>query len=260
MKNKFPHCAANEHIHLREVCVTQKSTDAKSVLKRIHGGLVLDIASGTGSFAAAMEQSFTNCSMIVAADTSEKSVKLVRKNLNSGIIVPVLTDGNLLSFQDGTFDTVAVSNSLHHLTDPELVLKEMMRTLAPGGHFIISEMFRGGDQTPAQQTHTVLHDWWAAVDSLNGIVHNPVFTRTELRNLIENTGLSSLEFYTVEDTGGDPFDSETIAYLNSVLDSYEKRAGGSKTVIEQGELARNHLEKHGFTGARALLAVGTKPV
>lgn len=232
----------------------------EAILGKLPGGTVLDVATGAGNFAATMEHSFKSCTQITAIDSTMSSLELISKRIESEVIIPVAMNGNLLAFKKDTFNTVAISNSLHHLNKPDEVLQEMLRTLCPGGHFIIMEMFRDGDQTKAQLTHSMLHNWWAAVDSRNGIVHNPVFTQAELKQLAESIGLSGLEFHFVDHTSGDPFAPELTEYLNKALDAYEKRTNGIPELIEQGKKARTHLDKNGFTGSRALLAVGVKPV
>lgn len=81
-----------------------------------------------------------------------------------------------------------------------------------------------------------------------------------MKQWAESIGLSALEFHILEDTSGDPFASELTEYLNKTLDAYEKRTNGVPELIEQGKQARTHLDENGFTGSRALIAVGMKPV
>lgn len=235
-------------------------TGLEAILGKLAGGSVLDVATGAGNFAATMEHSFRSCTLITAIDSTMGSLKHIGRRIKSEVIIPVAMNGNLLAFKNDTFSTVAISNSLHHLNKPDEVLQEMLRTLCPGGHFIIMEMFWDGDQTKSQLTHSMLHNWWAAVDSRNGIVHNPVFTQAELKQWAESIELSALEFHFVEDTSGDPFAPELTGYLNKALDAYEKRTNGVPELIEQGEQARTHLDENGFTGSRTLLAVGVKSV
>jgi SAM-dependent methyltransferase len=46
-----------------------------------------------------------------------------------------LYDGGRIPFGDGTFDVVFCKQVLEHVHDPRLVLAEVARVLAPGGHF-----------------------------------------------------------------------------------------------------------------------------
>ncbi len=220
---------------------------------------MLDVATGAGNFAAEMEFNFSDCSLITAIDTSAKPLLNIAKGLESNTIVPSVMDAALLAFLDNTFDTVAISNSLHHLNNPSVVLSEMMRTLRPGGFFVIREMFSDGDQTLSQKTHTLLHNWWAATDSQNGVVHNHVYTEQEVRSTIESIGLVNPIFQISENLTGDPYSEELMSYLNKALEKYDQRASGCESLVKQGKEAKAHLIKYGFTGTRALIAVGTKP-
>jgi ubiquinone/menaquinone biosynthesis C-methylase UbiE len=73
-------------------------------------------------------------------------------------------DAERLCFEDDSFDTVAISASLRHLSHIQRVLDEMVRVLKPGGHFIAAEMHRDG-QTEAELTSVYLHQWVAQVDT-----------------------------------------------------------------------------------------------
>ncbi len=230
-----------------------------SILSGLPGGRVLDAATGAGNFAVEMEMNFSDCTLIAAIDTSIRPLVNIAKRHGSSKIAPSAMDAALLAFRDETFNTVALSNSLHHLNNPGEILSEMMRTLTPGGFFVIREMFSDGDQTLSQKTHTILHNWWAATDSNNGVVHNPVFTEQEIYSCIESIGLVNLRFQISEDLTGNPYDSEVMSHLNKALEVYDKRASAFYSLREQGKEAKAYLKKHGFTGARALITVGMKP-
>ncbi len=239
--------------------MTAAKTVIENLLEKMPGGKVLDVATGKGNFAFTMEHCFTTCSLIVAVDTAALSLINMVKERKSRKITPSAMDGALLAFQNNTFNTVSISNSLHHLREPEIVLQEMKRTLAPGGYFIVREMFRDGNQTSSQHTHTLLHNWWAATDSENGTVHNPVFTQNELRDIIKKVGLIDLEFHVSEDLSGDPLNSELLDSLDRALKTYTLRAKGNEKLVKQGEETMIHLKEHGFTNARSLFAVGLNP-
>jgi SAM-dependent methyltransferase/spore maturation protein CgeB len=50
-------------------------------------------------------------------------------------------DGSALEFEDGAFDTLVAGELLEHLTQPERMLQQMARLLAPGGRAVISVPF-----------------------------------------------------------------------------------------------------------------------
>ncbi len=224
------------------------------VFRSVPAGLALDVASGPGVFAGALMTSSKQLRGVVAADSSLKPLQTI----NTEGIAPVATDACCLAFRAGTFSAAAISNSLHHMQDPAGVLTEMLRVLAPGGMLIIREMFAGGGQTPAQMTHTLMHNWWGRVDSSLGIVHRRVFTSGELRSLAENSGAVDMRFLEVEDLTGDPFEDSVVKRIRQAYEAYMDRASDPE-LRKEGTDAMAHMKRHGFTGARALLAYGYKP-
>ena len=48
-------------------------------------------------------------------------------------------DGTAIPFESGTFDQALVCSTLHHTTDPEFFMKELVRILKPGGILVVVE-------------------------------------------------------------------------------------------------------------------------
>ena len=137
----------------------------------------------------------------------------------------------------------------------------MQRVLRQGGRFIISEMFQDG-LTEAQETHSLLHHWWAAVDSAEGIVHNETYTKQELIELAKRTEIGEWEFHEVAYLDEDPKDEATISQLDQIIDRYVEKAenlsNGGTQLIERGQALRRRVHEIGFHGATALVAIGIK--
>jgi SAM-dependent methyltransferase len=169
-------------------------------------------------------------------------------------------DAARLGWRAANFDTISLANSLHHLSDPSQILTGLNRVLKPGGQFIISEMYRDG-QTEEQQTHVLLHHWWAAVDTAQGVTHHETYTREQLIAMIEALNLRSLTFIDVCDPSGDPKDPEMIMELASIIDRYIERATGlpeAAMLQQRGEQLRQRVQTIGFQSATTLIAVGEK--
>jgi len=144
MKNKFLDRTGFNVIFIMDTLILEQEADLsidevslEGILGKLPGGIVLDVATGAGNFAATMEHFFKSCTLIAAIDSTIGSLKHISKRMESEVIIPVVMNGNLLAFKNDTFSTVAISNSLHHLNNPDDILQEMLRTLCPGGHFII---------------------------------------------------------------------------------------------------------------------------
>ncbi len=233
-------------------------TTMNEILGAISGGRVLDVATGSGSFIDLLLEGMKDYSDITGVDTNERAAAAFAGAFEAYPAVHFkLMDAHQLDFSDASFDTVCISNSLHHFADPEPVLQEMKRLLRPGGAFIIVEMYRD-NQTETQNTHVALHHWWAAVDTLQGVVHRETYWRAELVEIATSLGLDELVFYDLSDLEQDPKAPDTLAELDSVFDRYLQRAEGHPDLQQQGEALRRRVQEIGFHGASTLVMVGRK--
>jgi len=235
-------------------------TTFKQALGGISGGQVLDVATGNGSFVRMLLDSLGSCTGITGVDRSERAIKAAAEAFTEDGVLFVQMDAEHLDWPDGSFDTVCISNSLHHMADLPRVLAEMRRVLRPGGLFVIGEMYRDG-QTEAQRTHVLLHHWWAAVDTALGVTHHETFKRRQVVNLARGLGLAQLAFYDVADLDADPKDAETVKELEGIIDRTVQRAQGAASAAQlcrRGEELRRRVRAAGFHSATVLLAVGER--
>jgi ubiquinone/menaquinone biosynthesis C-methylase UbiE len=233
-------------------------TTFKDILGDISGGKVLDVATGNGSFIGSLLEGLKNYDEITGVDINDKHAAAFVEAFKDKPNVRFKTmDAEKLDFPDASIDTACISNSLHHMPSPEIVLAEMKRVLRPGGHLIVSEMYRD-HQTEAQMTHVDLHHWWAAVNTVNGIFHNETYTRQELLDLVKALGLRSLSVNDLFDLTDDPKDAETVQYLNDIIDQYIQRAEGHPDLLARGAELRQRVAEIGFHSATVLIAVGER--
>jgi len=235
---------------------------AESTIKTISAGRVLDVATGKGNFISFLLEKIKNYDEIIGIDTSENgSAAFAEAFKDKPNIRFIKMDARHMNFPEASFDTVCISNSLHHMPDLEVVLAEMKRVLRPGGHFIIAEMYRD-NQTETQMTHVLLHHWWAAIDKANGVVHNETYSRQQILDIINGLGLKGAHIDETSDLNFDPKDPETIKILTNSIDQYLKRNEGSpgeSTLRERGLELRQRVEEIGFHSATSLLVIGVKP-
>jgi SAM-dependent methyltransferase len=170
-------------------------------------------------------------------------------------------DAQQMDFPDNSFDTVCISNSLHHMQDLERVLTEMKRVLRSGGHFIIAEMYRD-NQVETQITHVMMHDWWGAVDTAMGVIHKETYTRQQILEFIDKLGLNGSFLEDDSDLNDDPRNPDTIKSLIDTVNQYLKRIEGlpgENSLRERGMALIKRVEEGGFHSATSLLAIGEKP-
>ena len=228
----------------------------KDIFGNISGGRLLDVATGSGSFIPFLMEGLKDYDEIIGIDTNERAAVAFKTNFKDQQSVHFeLMDALSPGFPPGSFDTVCISNSLHHFEEPRAVLAQMLHLLRPGGHIIISEMVKDG-QTETQQTHVLLHHWWAAIDSLNGICHHETYNRQGIIDLTDDLGLEDIKLYDLADTSDDPKSQEIVQQLNKVIDMYMQRTGDYTELQNQGETLRTRVSEIGFHSATTLVITG----
>lgn len=233
-------------------------TDRPELYTGISGGRVLDVGTGRGGFVEELIAELKSYDEIIGIDIDgDLSEGFGKRFADYPRVRFQQMDALSLPFEDHSFDTVSVAGSLHHLSDPQIGLREMMRVLRRGGHLIVAEMYRDG-QSETQQTHVMLHHWWAAIDRLGGTVHRETYTRDEVIELVNNLDLSGLTIRDESYLDEDPKDPEQLAQRQSSIDQDLDRAAGHADLLAQGAEIRERLRRVGFHLATVLVAVGEK--
>ncbi len=229
-------------------------------LGNIHGGRVLDLATGAGQFVATLLSALAEIDEIIAVDHSTPALAAAERSIGDPRVRFMEMDILHLDFPDESFDTVGISCSLHHLEEARPVLLEALRVLKPGGHLIVLEMY--ADQLrDTQQTQVLLHHWWGRVDTALGVIHNPTWTRAALESFLRDLPCNSMEILEHDAPPCDPHNSELIARMEQGLDQYLKRIAEHDELQElaaQGEELRTRLHTVGVEFPCALLAIGRK--
>jgi SAM-dependent methyltransferase len=231
--------------------------EAKNLIGHISGGRVLDVATGNGGFIHFLLEGLKDYQEIIGIDTKEGLEDVFSEQFGDKPVYYQQMDAMQMEFAEETFDTVCISNSLHHMSDLPGALNEMLRVLKPGGHVTLLEMYRD-NQTETQMTHVHLHHWWGAVDRTQGISHNKTFRREEIIELAAGLGLEEMRRVDLSEPGENPHDPEIMKELHPVIDRYIQRAEGHPELQVCGEVLRQRLASVGFDGAASLLVTGRK--
>jgi len=94
---------------------------------------VLEVATGTGLIAVHIAEHTRH---VAATDFSPKMIEAAKKKKAPANLRFSVEDATALSFDSSAFDAVIVSNALHIMPEPALVLSNIARVLKPGGLLI----------------------------------------------------------------------------------------------------------------------------
>ena len=136
----------NRYAKIYDIEIDRFNRSAYSEMYRLISGVltkemkVLEIATGTGLIAVNISNYVQS---IVATDFSPKMIETAMKKRAPDNVHFSVEDATTLSFLDQTFDAVIISNALHIMPDPGVVLKNIRRVLKPNG-LLIAPTFSHG--------------------------------------------------------------------------------------------------------------------
>ncbi len=245
------------------------------VLGILDGGRVLDVGTGEGDFIVTLAEFLGGYSKFTGVDLDLEKLEMGKERLE-GVVAELLEmDGGDLAFDDGAFDTVCISNSLHHLERAGDVVAEMFRVLRPGGTFILQEMFADGEQTPAQMTDILAHHWAARVDTLLGTYHRETYLRKEIRSVVGVLRLQDVKVFetsynikclTCEDRFKceDPLDPEFVkSGVKDIMDDLNRLEAfpdreHADVLEEEGRTLMDRVRETGVFPASTMFVIGRK--
>jgi ubiquinone/menaquinone biosynthesis C-methylase UbiE len=104
---------------------------------------ILDLGAGTGIASLALAKRFTDAE-VIALDMDGDALELVRakagKALVADRVVTLEADLDQIWPDLVDLDLTWASMSLHHLAEPERVLRQLYENTRPGGHIAVAEM------------------------------------------------------------------------------------------------------------------------
>ena len=102
--------------------------------------VVLEVATGTGLIAVNIA---VYVDSIEATDFSPKMIETAKKKKAPANVHFSVQDATSLTYEDGAFDAVIISNALHIMPEPAKVLSNISRVLKPNGLLIAPSYSHG---------------------------------------------------------------------------------------------------------------------
>jgi len=224
--------------------------DLEEFLVAYDAGNLLDIACGGGRFTRLLVDGCRSWRSVGGVDIREgvrKDFLSVMGTDSVRFVASPIADflGDAVA---DPFDTVSISNALHHLEEVGDVLRQLRDVVKPDGTLILCEMY-ADDLTTAQQTQRDLHAMMAELHRAAGEYHRSVSTIAEIDVMVAAAGLDvRLRFHEANDTPP-AGDSPMVSRLEEAISRAYPESAPADVVTRRDEL----LERARVTG------VGTPP-
>ena len=229
------------------------------ILNTIHGGNVLDMATGGGGFLRILQENLASWDEMIGIDAETPA----EGPPSDPFCLPGISfremDAHNMTFPDNTFDTVTIFNGLHHMAAPGSVLAEGYRVLKPGGRLIAGEMTADG-QNDQQLTQILIHDWRGEINTELGISHNPTFSRQDVEDLFSRVAFSSTTICDYPRNGS----NGTIDRHNEMVQRIDEHIEKARDLddfsryCKEGRILQDRVRTIGFDSADAVVIIGTK--
>jgi SAM-dependent methyltransferase len=138
--------------------VRHRVTDAELLARLVSAAptdRAVDLACGPGTLALRFAR---RVKWVCGLDFTPAILELARRNaLREGLfnLVCVLGDAQALPFGDRSLDLAVTSFSLHHISDPASVLREMARVLKPAGRVGVLDILVPEDPKVRELNHRI---------------------------------------------------------------------------------------------------------
>lgn len=231
----------------------------QEALRGVRAGRALDVGTRLGEFAFRLAEAMPAGSEVTGIDNDPAAAEKAREKFQERGLRFEVMDGGDLAFADGTFEVVALSNTLHHMENYEQVLSEMLRVLKPGGYFILNEMYRD-NQDAAQQVHAAQHTLEAKLDCLLGGYQRQTWKREEIVEIFRRLPLEDVWFTDFFEEAA--YDAKLEAKNRKLADEVEKIAGAPEyEALKQEALEiQARCRENGIRRCTQLLCAGRKKV
>lgn len=225
-------------------------------LAKIEADLVLDAATGHGEFINYIKN-FKHFGKIIAIDIEAKSKEYLAKNFPDQKLEFIRMDAYNINFPPEYFDAVCLSNSLHHLDQPQKILQNLYQVLKNDGYFIVQEMYRDG-LTEAQNCHVLLHHWSAKLDRLKGKTHNETFKRSEIVELFSTINLQKRNLIDYIYPLENPKDEKLLAHYTEMIEKMQTKVENYPSLKRELAEIKAHILQYGYAPANSLFLIGRK--
>lgn len=219
----------------------------KSRLGKYEAGSLLDIAVGRGDFLKFALGSFRTWKSAAGIDIDQESLQIAAKEFSNTSVILIFGSALNMPFTDEYFDTVTMSNALHHIETLPPLFVETSRVIKSNGLIVINEMLNES-LSRIQETYMLYHRFNADVDNQLGHFHREPFHLKELLAIIKSSGLCLLDYFVHEEVTGDYLNREEIDAMSERLRKKVKLLRGTDFYYFFENKAREIIHRLSNTG------------
>lgn len=253
-----------------EAARLEAKTDEGETLRQLRlvglepGSIALDAGAGTGAVARRMAAEVGPSGRVVAVDASaERNDIGRRKAAEAGVENLSFVKGELdaLPFPDSSFDFVWSRFVFEYLQEPDVVLRELVRVVRPGGKLVVGDL-DGNGLFHYPLPNGVARGLEKMMAALTG--RFDAFAGRKLFHRFRRAGLESIRVHLM------PYHLYAGAISNEALRNWELKLAGLRPIGTEvlgasgydqltGELLRLLQDPDSFTYSVLVLVEGRKP-
>jgi ubiquinone/menaquinone biosynthesis C-methylase UbiE len=188
----------------------------KSRIGHYDAGSLLDIAVGRGEFLKFAMGSFRSWRSAAGIDIDPESLTIANKEFAGSPVILILGSALSMPFTSHYFDTVTMSNTLHHIEPLPALFSETTRVIKPDGLVIINEMLNE-NLSDIPETYMLYHRFIAEMDNQLGRYHREPFALKEIMAIIKSSKLQILDHFVHSESTGDTMDTAEIEAMSDRL-------------------------------------------
>jgi len=188
----------------------------KERLGKYDAGAWLDVATGRGDFLKFALGSFRSYASAAGIDNDAEPLLQAKEKLKNTPVILLLGSALQMPFTDGYFDTVTMSNALHHIEALPKLFAETARVCRNKALVIINEMLN--ENNPAfEETYMLYHRLISDIDNQFGRYHRDTYTLKEMLTLINMSDLRLVDYFKHAEITGDVMNKEEIEAISDRL-------------------------------------------
>jgi len=200
------------------------------------GGVVLEIACGTGIVTRHLRNKLPGSVSLVATDLNEAMLSYASRKFGPGEAIEwKQADAASLPFEDGSFDLVVCQFGLMFIPDKLTALREVIRVLTPNGSFIFSVWDSIDKNDLASVGNRAIAKFFERDPPTFYQVPFGMHDQNLVRDLVLDAGFNDVKMYEVAKNGESPSSTDAAKGLiegNPIIVEINQRAISDLQTVE----------------------------